>query len=146
MLIINLHCLAYMLFSVSAITQTFLIYFSIFILIIYFIQIIFRIITYIYCKFWIFYKKVKAKCYSEHNYSFYVYAKPNKCDPQNMIKYTGRYLGRPDIATSRIDKYDGEMVTFHYNRHEDEQYVEKTIPAMEFIQRLIHTYQKSTLK
>ena len=29
------------------------------------------------------------------------------------------------------------MVTFHYNRHEDEQYIEETIPAMEFIQRLI---------
>ncbi len=67
----------------------------------------------------------------------YVYAKPNKCDPKNVIKYIGRYLGRPVIATSRIDQYDGEMVTFHYNRHEDEQYVEETIPAMEFIQRLI---------
>ena len=32
----------------------------------------------------------------------------------------GRYLGRPVIATSRIDKYDGEFVTFHYNRHEDD--------------------------
>lgn len=29
------------------------------------------------------------------------------------------------------------MVTFHYNRHEDEQYIEETVPAMEFIQRLI---------
>ena len=54
-----------------------------------------------------------------------------------LLKYIGRYLGRPVIATSRIDKYDGEMVTFHYNRHEDEQYIEETIPAMEFIQRLI---------
>ncbi len=46
-------------------------------------------------------------------------------------------IWRPVIATSRIDKYDGEMVTFHYNRHEDEQYIEETVPAMEFIQRLI---------
>lgn len=29
------------------------------------------------------------------------------------------------------------MVTFHYNRHEDNKYVQETIPAMEFIQRLI---------
>ena len=41
------------------------------------------------------------------------------------------------IATSRIDNYDGDFVTFHYNRHEDDQYVEETIPVMEFIQRLI---------
>ena len=83
------------------------------------------------------FKKVKAKCYSEHQQGFYVYAKPSLCDPNTVIKYIGRYLGRPVIATSRIDKYDGEMVTFHYNRHEDGQYVEETIPAMEFIRRLI---------
>lgn len=83
------------------------------------------------------FKKVKAKCYREHQQGFYVYAKPNLCDPRIVVKYIGRYLGRPVIATSRIDKYDGEIVTFHYNRHEDEQYIEETIPAMEFIQRLI---------
>ena len=83
------------------------------------------------------FKKVKAKCYREHQQGFYVYAKPNLCDPRIVVKYIGRYLGRPVIASSRIDKYDGEMVTFHYNRHEDEQYIEETIPAMEFIQRLI---------
>ena len=83
------------------------------------------------------FKKVKAKCYREHQQGFYVYAKPNLCDPRIVVKYIGRYLARPVIATSRIDKYDGEMVTFHYNRHEDEQYIEETIPAMEFIQRLL---------
>lgn len=40
-------------------------------------------------------------------------------------------------ATSRIDNYDGVFVTFHYNRHEDEKYVEETLPAMDFIKRLI---------
>lgn len=83
------------------------------------------------------FKKVKALCYREHKEGFYVYAKPNKCDPKTVLKYIGRYLGRPVIATSRIDKYDGDFVTFHYNRHEDDKYVEQTIPVMEFIQRLI---------
>ena len=79
------------------------------------------------------FKKVKAKCYKEHKDGFYVYAKPNKCNPTVVTKY----IGRPVIATSRIDVYDGENITFHYNRHEDEQYIEETVPAMEFIQRLI---------
>ena len=83
------------------------------------------------------FKKVKAACYSEHKHGFYVYAKPNKCDPKTVVKYIGRYLGRPVIATSRIDKYDGEFVTFHYNRHEDEKYIEETLPAKDFIKRLI---------
>ena len=83
------------------------------------------------------FKKVKAACHKEHKHGFYVYAKPNKCDPKVVTKYIGRYLGRPVIATSRIDKYDGDFVTFHYNRHEDDVYVEETIPVMEFIERLV---------
>lgn len=83
------------------------------------------------------FKKVKAKCYREHKEGFYVYAKPNKCDPKVVTKYIGRYLGRPVIAASRIDNYDGEKVTFHYNRHEDEKLIVETISVMEFIQRLI---------
>lgn len=83
------------------------------------------------------FKKVKVFCYKNHKYGFYVYAKPNRCDPKIVTKYIGRYLGRPVIATSRIDKYDGDFVTFHYNRHEDDAYVEETIPVMQFIERLI---------
>lgn len=61
---------------------------------------------------------------------------PNKCTPSNVIKYIGRYLGRPVIATSRIDSYDGDFVTFHYNRHEDEKLVIETIPVLDFMPRL----------
>lgn len=83
------------------------------------------------------FKKVKAKCYREHSQGFYVYAKPNKCVPKAVAKYIGRYLGRPVIATSRIDHYDGDNVTFHYNRHEDNKLIIETIPVMDFIERLI---------
>ncbi len=80
---------------------------------------------------------MKSSCYHEHKDGFYVYARPNKCDPKTVVKYIGRYLGHPVIATSRIVKYDGDFVTFHYNRHEDDVYVEETLPVMEFIERLI---------
>lgn len=83
------------------------------------------------------FRKVKSSIYKNHKNGFYVYAKPNKCKPGSVIKYIGRYLGRPVIATSRIDDYDGENVTFHYKRHEDEALVIETIPALEFIERLI---------
>ena len=83
------------------------------------------------------FKKVKATSYRNHKDGYYVFAKPQNCDPQIINKYIGRYLGRPPIATSRIDNYDGQNVTFHYNRHEDDVYVEETIPVMEFIGRLI---------
>lgn len=40
------------------------------------------------------FKKVKASIYRNHKNGFYVYAKPNRCDPSKVIKYIGRYLGR----------------------------------------------------
>ena len=83
------------------------------------------------------FRKDKAASYRNHKNGFYVYAEPKECNPGEVIKYIGRYLGRPVIATSRIDKYDGENVTFHYNRHEDDVYVEETIPALDFISRVI---------
>ena len=75
--------------------------------------------------------------YTTHSNGFYVRAKPNFCTPDITIKYISRYLGRPVIASSRIDHYDGEQVTFHYNRHEDDKLISETVPALNFIERLI---------
>ena len=83
------------------------------------------------------FKKIKAHIYSKDKNGFYVYAKPDLCDTDTVIRYISRYLGRPVIALKRIDSYDGENVTFHYNRHEDNAYVERTLPAIEFIKLLI---------
>jgi len=83
------------------------------------------------------FKKVKAYIYKNCPNGFYVYAKPKLTNTKEVAKYIGRYLGRPVIATSRIDNYDGENVTFHYNRHEDDVLVVEKIPAIEFIKKLI---------
>lgn len=83
------------------------------------------------------FKAVKSAIYSHCRNGFYVRAMPNKCDPKVVTKYIGRYLGRPVIATKRIDSYDGTNVTFHYNRHEDEKLVVETVPVLSFIERLI---------
>ena len=83
------------------------------------------------------FRKVKSFIYKNCQNGFYVYAKPTLTNNQDVLKYIGRYLGRPVIATSRIDNYDGENVTFHYNRHEDDKLIVETIPATEFIKKLI---------
>ena len=83
------------------------------------------------------FRKVKNDIYKNHAEGFYVRAKPNLCTPDITIKYISRYLGRPVIATSRIDKYDGDYVTFHYTRHEDNKTIEECVPAIDFIKRLI---------
>ena len=47
------------------------------------------------------------------------------------------------MAQSSILNYDGEYVTFWYDRHEDSQRVEETIHAYDFIKKLIiHIYDK----
>lgn len=90
------------------------------------------------------FKKVLAQSYKDHPDGFYVYAPQSQCPPEQIMKYVGRYLGRPVIGSSRIDKYDGDFVTFHYNRHEDNAYVQETVPVLEFIKRLIiHIPEKS---
>ena len=61
------------------------------------------------------FKSMKSLIYNHCKNGFYVYAKPNLCDPKTVTKYIERYLGRSVIATSRIDSYDGDTVTFHYN-------------------------------
>ena len=83
------------------------------------------------------FRKIKNDIYKNHFEGFYVRAKPNLCTPDVTIKYISRYLGRPVIATSRIDKYDGNNVTFHYTRHEDNKTIEECVPALDFIKRLI---------
>ncbi|MFA9379400.1 MAG: transposase [Lachnotalea sp.] len=83
------------------------------------------------------FKKMKSYIYCHHKKGFYVYAKPKKCEPTMVANYIGRYLGRPVIASSRIDNYDGDTVTFHYNRHEDDVLVTESIPVLDFIHRLI---------
>lgn len=92
------------------------------------------------------FKQVKAHIYKKDNNGFYVYAKPKLSDPKIVTKYISRYLGRPVIALSRIDSYDGDNVTFHYNKHEDNSFVKKTIPALDFIKLLIQHIPEKNFK
>lgn len=94
------------------------------------------------------FKKVKAQIYRDHKNGFYVYAKPALTDAKTVTEYIGRYLGRPVIATKRIDKYDADndTVTFHYNKHEDNSYVERTVPALDFCQLLMQHIPEKNFK
>ena len=92
------------------------------------------------------FRKTKSELYRKDKNGFYVYAKPNLCDPNSIVRYVSRYLGRPVIALSRIDSYDGDNVTFHYNKHEDNSFVRRTLPAIDFIKLLIQHIPEKNFK
>ena len=84
------------------------------------------------------FKKLKNQIYKEYDNGFYVYAKPDNISSiKQTIDYVVRYTGRPAMAQSRILNYNGEYVTFWYDRHEDGKRVEETVHVYEFIKRLI---------
>ena len=90
------------------------------------------------------FRKLKNQLYSDNPEGFYVHApSSNFNSPNTVANYITRYIGRPAMAQSRIINYDGTFVTFWYQRHEDNSRVEETLPAHEFIKRLIiHIPQK----
>ena len=84
------------------------------------------------------FKILKNEIYKNYKNGFYVYAKPDNISSiKQTINYVVRYTGRPAMAQSRIINYDGNYVTFWYNRHEDGKRVEETIHVYDFIKRLI---------
>lgn len=90
------------------------------------------------------FKSLKNHIYSTSSNGFYVHAPKIKArNIKSTVKYVIRYSGKPAMAQSRILNYDGKYVTFWYDRHEDNQRVEETITAYDFIKRLIiHIYDK----
>ena len=53
------------------------------------------------------------------------------------VKYLGNYLKRPPIAETRINKYDGESVTYSYHDHEENCTSRTTLSVEDFIKRII---------
>lgn len=84
------------------------------------------------------FRPLKNKIYSNTKQGFYVYAKENfSLDAKSTSKYIIRYCCRPAIAESRIIYYDGNIIKFWYDRHEDGKRVIETLSVFEFIKLLI---------
>jgi hypothetical protein len=90
------------------------------------------------------FKKLKNQMYRSNKDGFYVNAPPSTFNSAKLVaNYITRYIGRPAMAQSRIYAYDGENVSFWYQCHEDGKRKEVTLPAFDFIRRLIaHIHEK----
>jgi hypothetical protein len=55
----------------------------------------------------------------------------------SSFKYLGTYMQRVFISNDRIEKYDGEKVTFRYTESGSGQTVRRIMPALAFIQMFL---------
>jgi len=62
---------------------------------------------------------------------------------QSLATYVAKYVVRPPISVRRIDRYDGEQVTYHSRSHRTERGEHETVDVDTFIGRMVqHTRPK----
>jgi hypothetical protein len=64
-------------------------------------------------------------------------------ESQSVARYVAKYVVSPPISVRRIDRYDGERVTYHYRSHRTDRMEHETVPVDTFIGRMVqHTMPK----
>src|SRR4029450_7215238 len=56
---------------------------------------------------------------------------------QSLARYVATYVVSPPIAVRRIDRYDGERVTYHDRSHRTERVEQETVDVITCIGRLV---------
>ena len=60
-----------------------------------------------------------------------------------MATYLAKYVVSPPISLRRIDRYDGQRVTYHYRSHKSERVEQETVDVYTFIGRMVqHVFPK----
>jgi Putative transposase/Transposase zinc-binding domain len=55
----------------------------------------------------------------------------------SVARYVAKYVVSPPISVRRIDRYDGERVTYHYRSHRTDRLEYETVPVQTFIGRMV---------
>ena len=62
---------------------------------------------------------------------------------QSLATYLAKYVVSPPISLRRIDRYDGQRVTYHYRSHKSERVERETVEVYTFIGRMVqHVFPK----
>jgi hypothetical protein len=56
---------------------------------------------------------------------------------QSLATYLAKYVVSPPLSLRRIDRYDGQRVTYHYRSHKSERVEQETVDVFTFIGRMI---------
>ncbi|MCR8629986.1 transposase [Paenibacillus sp. N5-1-1-5] len=71
------------------------------------------------------------KAYSENVKGFYIHSRKQKGDVKMQLGYMGRFRRRPAIATSRMEAFDRQTVTFRYTDKTDGEEKRETVMVEE---------------
>lgn len=91
-------------------------------------------------------KKLINELYKRYQQGFYVHAETKMDGAKRAAQYIGRYLARPAIAEYRIISYDGKTVKFWYEDHKTGEIVERELPVLDFIGKIIMHIPKKNFK
>ena len=80
---------------------------------------------------------VLDRCFTNYPNGFVAYIRPDKIrGGKGLAKYIAKYVRHPAIANSRIVDYDGEVVKFYYDDHENKRHYVK-MKVVAFISAII---------
>jgi len=84
-------------------------------------------------------------CYAKYPHGFVANVQKGDVPSryQSLATYLAKYVVSPPISLRRIDRYDGQSVTYHYRSHKTERVERERVAVYTFIGRMIqHVFPK----
>lgn len=84
-------------------------------------------------------------CYTQYRQGFVTNVQKGDVPSryQSLARYLAKYVVSPPISLRRIDRYDGQRVTYHYRSHRSERVEWETVEVYTFIGRMVqHVFPK----
>src|SRR2546426_7895825 len=84
-------------------------------------------------------KRLVARCFRKNPGGLVSSVQKGKVPSQyqSLASYVAKYVVSPPISVRRIDRYDGERVTYHYRSHRTERTEHETVDVNTFIGRMV---------
>jgi hypothetical protein len=84
-------------------------------------------------------KKDINRAWKEYRRGFVAYLQPGDVPPGGggLARYLAKYVVSPPISVRRIERYDGETVSYWYRDHKTEAIEHETLPVLRFIGRMV---------
>jgi hypothetical protein len=77
--------------------------------------------------------------WTDYPKGFVAFLQPGEVPPggQGLAQYLAKYVVSPPTSVRRIEKYDGNSVSYWYRDHKTGQIEHETLPALQFMERMV---------